>query len=567
MARARYTIGIDFGTESARAVLVDVSDGRELGVELYTYRNGVINEHLPAPNDDIVLGSEWALQDPSDYLETFRETIPPLLRRTGVEPSDVIGIGIDFTACTMLPTTLDGTPLCFLDAFRREPHAWVKLWKHHAAQPEADRINAVARQRGEPWLERYGGRISSEWFFSKALQILDEAPEVFRAAGRLIEAADWVVWQLTGVEMRNNCTAGYKAMWSKSDGFPPDAFFASLDPRLEHVIDEKMSRRIAFIGERAGGLGAPAAELTGLREGTAVAVANVDAHVSVPASTVTEPGTMVAIMGTSICHMVLGDRTAAVEGMCGVVEDGIIPGLFGFEAGQSAVGDIFAWFVENGVPAEYHERARRRGGDIHQVLAEEAARLRPGESGLLALDWWNGNRSILVDTDLAGMLIGMTLATTAPEIYRALIEATAFGTRLIIDTFEAAGVAVDRIVTCGGLPEKNRLFMQIYADVTGRPLRIAASAQTPALGSAMFAAVAAGPDAGGHASIQDAARSMAGLRDEAFLPNAACRTVYDDLYGEYVRLHDLFGRGGDPAMKTLRRIRREALESATSVPG
>ena len=567
MARALYTIGVDFGTESARAVLVDVSDGRELGVELYTYPNGVIDEHLPAPNDDIVLGPEWALQDPSDYLETFRETIPPLLRRTGVEPSDVIGIGIDFTACTMLPTTLDGTPLCFLDAFRREPHAWVKLWKHHAAQPEADRINAVARQRGEPWLERYGGKISSEWFFSKALQILDEAPEVFRAAGRLIEAADWVVWQLTGVEMRNNCTAGYKAMWSKSDGFPPDAFFASLDPRLEHVIDEKMSRRIAFIGERAGGLGAQAAELTGLREGTAVAVANVDAHVSVPASTVTEPGTMVAIMGTSICHMVLGDRTAAVEGMCGVVEDGIIPGLFGFEAGQSAVGDIFAWFVENGVPAEYHERARRRGGDIHQVLAEDAARLRPGESGLLALDWWNGNRSVLVDTDLAGMLIGMTLATTAPEIYRALIEATAFGTRLIIDTFEAAGVAVDRIVTCGGLPEKNRLFMQIYADVTGRPLRIAASAQTPALGSAMFAAVAAGPDAGGHASIQDAARSMAGLRDEAFLPDAACRTVYDDLYGEYVRLHDLFGRGGDPAMKTLRRIRREALESATGVQG
>ena len=567
MARARYTIGVDFGTESARAVLVDVSDGRELGVELYTYRNGVIDEHLPTPNDDIVLGPEWALQDPSDYLETFRETIPPLLRRTGVEPSDVIGIGIDFTACTMLPTTVDGTPLCFLDAFRREPHAWVKLWKHHAAQPEADRINAVARQRGEPWLERYGGKISSEWFFSKALQILDEAPQVFGAAGRLIEAADWVVWQLTGVEMRNNCTAGYKAMWSKSDGFPPDAFFASLDPRLEHVIDEKMSRRIAFIGERAGGLSAQAVELTGLREGTAVAVANVDAHVSVPASTVTEPGTMVAIMGTSICHMVLGDRTAAVEGMCGVVEDGIIPGLFGFEAGQSAVGDIFAWFVENGVPAEYHERARRRGGDIHQVLAEDAARLRPGESGLLALDWWNGNRSVLVDTDLAGMLIGMTLATTAPEIYRALIEATAFGTRLIIDTFEAAGVAVDRIVTCGGLPEKNRLFMQIYADVTGRPLRIAASAQTPALGSAMFAAVAAGPDAGGHASIQDAARSMAGLRDEAFLPNAACRTVYDDLYGEYVRLHDLFGRGGDPAMKTLRRIRREALESATGVQG
>ncbi|HWP63229.1 MAG TPA: ribulokinase [Candidatus Binatia bacterium] len=557
MANPRYTIGIDFGTESARAVLVDVADGRELATEVYPYRNGVIDEHLPPPDEDVVLEPDWALQDPRDYLDTFRVAVPALLRRSGVDPAAVIGLGIDFTACTMLPTTADGTPLCCLDEYRREPHAWVKLWKHHAAQPEADRVNAVARARGEPWLARYGGKISSEWFFPKTLQILDEAPHIYAAADRLIEAADWVVWRLTGVETRNNCTAGYKAMWSKREGFPSDDYFAALDPRLRHVVDEKMSRRISFIGERAGGLSEEAAAWTGLRPGTPVAVANVDAHVSVPAATVTEPGTMVMIMGTSICHTVLGRDPAIVEGMCGVVEDGIIPGYQGFEAGQSAVGDIFAWFVEHGVPPRYHELAQERGVDVHAVLEAEAARIRPGESGLLALDWWNGNRSILVDVELSGLLVGMTLATDAPEIYRALIEATAFGTRLIIDTFEEKGVAVNDIVTCGGLPDRNKLLMQIYADVTGRPLRIAASSQTPALGSAMFAAVAAGPEAGGYASIQEASRRMARLRDEVYRPIEAHRPVYDALYAEYVRLHDLFGRGSERVMKTLRRIRSE----------
>ena len=353
---------------------------------------------------------------------------------------------------------------------RRQPHAWVKLWKHHAAQPEADRINQVARERGEPWLPNYGGKISSEWFYSKALQILDEAPAVYEAADRLIEAADWVVWRLTGVETRNSCTAGYKAIWSKQDGFPDADYFAALDPRLADIVDRKMSRTIVSIGDKAGELTEEAASWTGLRPGTAVAVANVDAHVSVPAATVTEPGRMVMVMGTSICHMVMGEQTAAVEGMCGVVEDGILPGLFGYEAGQSAVGDIFAWFVDNLVPPEYHQQAQREGIDVHSVLEREAARLVPGQSGLVALDWWNGNRSILVDVDLSGLLLGATLATRAPEIYRALIEATAFGTRMIIESFEESGVPVHDIVACGGLPERNRLLMQIYADVTRREI-------------------------------------------------------------------------------------------------
>jgi L-ribulokinase len=556
----RYTIGVDFGTESARAVLVDVADGREHGIEVYPYRNGVIDTRLPSPDEDVVLGPDWALQDPNDYLETFRQAVCRLVAAAPIDPAQIIGIGIDFTACTMLPTTADGTPLCFLDAFRREPHAWVKLWKHHAAQPEADDVNRVARELGEPWLDRYGGKISSEWFFPKALQILREAPGVYRAADRLIEAADWVIWQLTGVETRNNTTAGYKALWSADDGFPGTTFFEALEPGFGTVVDDKLSRTVVPIGDRAGGLSERAAAWTGLLPGTAVAVANVDAHVSVPASTVTRPGTLVAIMGTSICHVVLADGAPAISGMCGVVESGVIPGLYGYEAGQAAVGDLFGWFVERGVPPAYHEAAAARGVSLHEVLAEAAADLRPGESGLLALDWWNGNRSILVDADLSGVLVGLTLATEAPEIYRALIEATAYGTRVIIDAFAAGGIAIDRVVACGGLPDRNPLLMQIYADVTGRSWRVAASSQTPALGAAMFAAVAAGPAAGGHATIEAAADAMAHLRDEIYEPIAANRRVYDELYGEYVRLHDLFGRDGDPALKTLKRLRLAALD-------
>lgn len=555
----KYTVGIDFGTESGRAVLVEVATGAELATAVYEYENGVFDEHLPGPDDDVRLEPDWALQDPEDYIRTLQVTVPSVLSQSGVDPADVVGVGIDFTACTMLPTTADGTPFSLLPEYRRRPHAWVKLWKHHAAQPEADRINAVARERGEAWLPRYGGKISSEWFYSKALQILDEAPDIYHAADRLIEGADWVVWRLTGVETRNSCTAGYKAIWSKAEGFPAADYFAGLDPGFANVVDEKMSREIRPIGERAGTLTAEAAAWTGLRPGTAVAVANVDAHVSVPAVTVTEPGRMVAVMGTSICHMVLGTKPAVVEGMCGVVEDGIVPGLFGFEAGQSGVGDIFAWFVDNAVPPEYQAAAVAEGVDVHTVLERAAAALRPGESGLLALDWWNGNRSILVDVDLTGLLVGATLSTKAPEIYRALIEATAFGTRMIIEAFESAGVSVDEIVACGGLPERNRLLMQIYADVTGREFKIGVSPQAPALGSAMFGAVAAGRAAGGYDTIVEAAAHMAHLKEETYVPNPAHRAAYDELFAEYRVLHDYFGRGENDVMKRLKAIRTRAL--------
>ncbi|MEI7833841.1 MAG: ribulokinase, partial [bacterium] len=499
----------------------------------------------------------WALQDPADYLRGLVATIPAIIKSAGVDAADIIGLAIDFTACTMLPTTAAGVPLCFSEEWSGNPHAWIKLWKHHAAQPEANAINRIAAERGEKFLQRYGGKISSEWMIAKCWQTLDEAPEVYAAAGRFIEAADWVIWHLTGNECRNSCTAGYKAIWHKEDGYPSPEFFAALDPRLERLALDKFAPNVFPLGAKAGELKAEVAREIGLPAGIAVAVANVDAHVAVPACTVTEAGKMVMVMGTSNCHMVCGTQEVIVPGMCGVVEDGILPCLFGYEAGQSAVGDIFAWFVENCVPAAYEREAIERQITVHQLLTEKAAALKPGESGLLALDWWNGNRSILVDTDLTGLLIGCTLTTKPEEIYRALIEATAYGTATIVNTFASNGVPIEEIYCCGGLAMKNALLMQIYSDVTGRPMRISASEQTPALGSAMHAAVAAGAAAGGYATIQDAAAKMARVKDEQYEPIPANQAIYAKLLVEYTLLQDYFGRGANDVMKRLKAIKEE----------
>ena len=562
MSERKYAIGVDYGTESGRAVLVDVVTGEEVATAVHPYGDGVIDGHLPGSDEP--LPPDFALQNPQDYIQVLKETIPAVLRESGVAPEDVIGVGTDFTACTMLPIDEAGTPLCMKPEWCDNPYAWIKIWKHHAAQSEANQLNEVARQRGEVWLDLYGGKISSEWLFPKIWETLNQAPEVYEAADRYLEAADWIVLQLTGEENRNSCTAGYKAMWNKRKGYPSDEFFAALAPRLRHVVDEKLSRDIVPLGQRAGSLTPEMAELTGLKPGIAVPVGNVDAHVAVPASTVVEPGRMVIIMGTSNCHMVLGEEEQVIEGMCGVVEDGIIPGFFGFEAGQSCVGDHFAWFVDNCVPPAYHEEARYRGLNVHQLLEQKAAQQKPGEHGLLALDWWNGNRSILVDVDLTGLLLGTTLATRPEDIYRALIEATAYGTRVIIEAFDSNAVAVNEIVACGGLPERNKLLMQIYADVTGREIRVAGTTQSGAFGSAMFAAVAAGKEAGGYDTIFEAVRSMAHLRDIVYRPNPARKAVYDQLFAEYLTLHDHFGRGANGVMKRLKALRQQVLAGSKS---
>lgn len=550
----KYTIGVDYGTLSGRAVLVNARTGQELADAVYEYPHAVMDEQLPC---GVKLGTDWALQHPQDYLDVLAHTIPEVLRKSGVSADDVIGIGTDFTACTLLPTKRDGTPLCFLPEYEREPHAYVKLWKHHAAQDKANRLNEIAAARGEAWLQNYGGKISSEWAIPKIWQVLDEAPEIYAAADRFIEAADWIIWQLCGQETRNSCTAGYKEIWNKRAGYPSPDFFKALDPRLENVVQDKLGTVITPLGSRAGALTEEAAALTGLRPGIAVAVGNVDAHVCVPAVGIDGPAKMLAIMGTSTCHIMMGTEEKQVPGMCGVVEDGVMPGYFGYEAGQSCVGDHFAWFVENCVPAAYEEEARAQGKNIHVYLTEKAEKLRPGESGLLALDWWNGNRSVLVDVDLTGMMLGMTLATRPEEMYRALIEATAYGTREIIENYRANGVPVEEFFASGGISQKNAMAMQIYADVLNMPIKIAGSAQGPALGSAIFASVAAGEAAGGYDDIFAAARAMGRTKNLVYTPIPENAAVYDKLFAEYVTLHDYFGRGANDVMKRLKAIKKE----------
>ncbi len=531
----KFAIGLDYGTESGRVMLVRLSDGAEAAWSVVDYWNGAMDSRLP---DGTPLGHDWAVQDPEDYIRVLAGGVPAVLRQAGVGPDQVVGIGVDFTACTMLPTLADGTPLCSLERFHSNPHAWVKLWKHHAAQPEAVRIEETAARMGIDQLRPSNGKYSSEWFFSKVLQILVEAPDVYAAAERMIEAADWIVWRMTGNERRNECCAGYKDMWIKGHGYASKEFFRALDPRLENVVEDKLSSTLFPLGTNAGGLTAEMASITGLNAGTPVAVGVIDAHAAVPACGVTSAGALVMIMGTSLCHMLLSEKGEYIDGVAGVVQDGILPGFWGYEAGQAAVGDLYAWFF-------------RTFGMGPDEATSKASAIAPGGTGLVALDWWNGNRSVLMNADLTGLLLGATLSTKPEEIYRALVESTAFGTYTVIKAFEKGGVPIQRLVACGGLPLKSPLVMQVFADVTNREIFLPQSLQASGLGAAMHGAVAAGafPD------FATAARQMAGEFVTSYKPNAAAHEVYGQVYAEYTALHDHFGRGASQAMARLKALR------------
>jgi L-ribulokinase len=545
-----FVIGVDYGTLSGRAVVVRVSDGEVLGQAVRDYTHAVMDRTLAASGES--LPPQWALQVPADYVEVLKEAVPAAVEDAGIDAQQVIGIATDFTASTLLPVLADGTPLCELDEFSDRPHAYVKLWKHHAAQPQADRINALAEQRGEPWLARYGGRLSSEWALAKGLELYEKDREIYDRADHLVEAADWIVWQLSGRYVRNTCTTGYKAV--RQDGAYPSAdYLEALADGFGGFFRDLVEHEVAGLGTRVGGLTAEAAEWTGLPEGIAVAVGNVDAHATAPAAQAVEPGQMVAIMGTSTCHVMPSDELAGVPGMCGVVDGGIIEGLWGYEAGQSGVGDIFGWFVHNAVPAEITERARQEDRSVHELLTEQAAEHPVGAHGLVALDWHSGNRSVLVDHDLSGLVLGLRLSTQPHEIYRALLESTAFGTRTIIEAFRGAGVPVKEFIAAGGLL-KNAFLMQVYSDVIRMPISVIGSDQGPALGAAIHAAVAAGA----YPDVRAAAHAMGRVERAVYQPDEDRAKAYDALYAEYSELHDYFGRGGNDVMHRLNEIRAEA---------
>lgn len=551
MSGDRFVIGVDFGTLSGRALVVRVDDGAEVGTAAHEYDHGVMDTALAATGGE--LPPDWALQVPDDYRNVLRRAVPAAVEAAGIDPSSVIGIAADFTASTPMPVVADGTPVCEVDGFERRPHAYVKLWKHHAAQPWADRINATAAERNESWLARYGGFISSEWQYAKALQVLDEDPAVYDHTDLWVEAGDWITWQLCGTFVRNACAAGYKGIF-QDGSFPSAEFEAALHPDFAGFAAAKLAGPIGQLGHRAGVLTSEAAAWTGLPAGIPVAVGNVDAHVTAPAARAVEPGQMLAIMGTSTCHVMNHDDLVEVPGMCGVVDGGIVRGTFGYEAGQSGVGDIFAWFVEHFVPPEYHADAARNGLSIHDHLSRLAFVDPPGAHGLISLDWFNGNRSVLVDTALSGIVVGATLGTRPEHVYRALLESTAFGARVIVETFRHAGVPVEEFVVAGGLL-RNELLMQLYADVLDMPLSTIGSEQGPALGAAIHAAVAAGA----YPDVLAASERMGRVERAAYRPDPAAAATYDRMFDEYRTLHDYFGRGANDVMKRLRQLRKEAI--------
>jgi len=550
----KYTIGIDFGTLSARAVLADIHTGKVLTDAVFEYPHGVMDSALPSGK---VLPADFALQHPADYLEAFGKTVSEVIGKSGVSEDEIIGIGIDFTTCTLIPVKADGTPLCFDERFKDDPHAYVKLWKHHAAQPQADILNEAAEKFAPQILERLGGRTSSEWLFPKVMEVLEKSPEVYENTAYFIEGGDFIAWMLTGKHTRSYVFASYKALYLHDLGYPPKEMLKYLDPRLENVVEEKLTAPMVYTGEAAGYVDELSRERFGLRAdapwlkvGTTVACPEPDAHCAAPALGMSESGDMFSIFGTSSNYMLISDEYKIISGICGVVKDGLIPGFNAYEAGLCCFGDHFAWVTKNICTAEYRDEAKARGISDIQLISEKAEALAPGESGIIALNWWNGNRNILVDSSLSGMFLGMSLRTKPEEMFRAIVEANAFGTRVIIENFEKHGITVERMTAAGGITRKSPFVMQTLADIIGKTLCVSGYLHSSALGAAIYASVASG----GHPDIKTACAAMADPCNTVYTPNPEAKAVYDELYKEYLTLHDYFGRGGNDVMKRLKKI-------------
>jgi L-ribulokinase len=552
----QYAIGVDYGTNSVRALVVDLADGAEVASDVFDYPHGEAGILLDPADPNL------ARQSPADYIEGFltsvRNAVTKARDTAKLDPAAVVGIGIDTTGSTPIPVDAQGVALACQDEFRDELAAQAWLWKDHTAHAEAEEISRKATQQGRPYLAKCGGIYSSEWYWSKILHCTRTAPHVAAATHSWVELCDFIPAYVTGntdpdTLPRSICAAGHKALYHESWGGLPEAeFLDSLQPGLSRL---RYTTRAVCADQPAGKLTAQIADAVGLPTGIPVAVGAFDAHMGAVGSGCGS-GVLVKIMGTSTCDCMtapLANELPDIPGLCGIVPESILPGMYGLEAGQSAVGDIFNWFVKHLAPATYGNDAAS-----HEKLTADAARLRPGESGLIALDWNNGNRTILVDPLLTGMLVGQTLHTTAAEIYRALIEATAFGALTIINRLEEYGVHVEQVVNCGGIAEKNPLIMQIYADVCHRPMKISRSGQTCALGAAIFGAVAGG----GHASVEAAQAAMTGVKPEVYQPIPTHVAVYQRLYPIYKTLHDAFAATGTHGalgrvMKDLIAIRQE----------
>lgn len=551
---SKYAIGLDFGTLSVRALLVDIQTGEEVATSVFEYPHGAMESKIPTGERVPLNGS---LQEPRDYVEGLVHVIPDVLKISGVSPESIVGIGVDFTSSTILPVMSDGTPLCHMEEFRREPHAYVKLWKHHGGEKEAEYMDSIAKERKEEWMFYYGGKVSAEWMMPKVLETLNHAPAVYETADRFMEAMDWIVWQMTGQETRSINGLRYKAFYNHKTDYPSKAFYKAVNPRMEHYIDEKMEAPIRLLGETAGVLSDEMARKTGLSAGTPVGTPIIDSHACMLGGGVCKPNEMMIVVGTSFCHLMMSEKEEDVVGVCSMAKDGVIPGYFAYEAGQSAGGDQLAWFTANCVPESYEMEARERGMNIHQLLCAKLEGYQAGQSGLLALDWFNGVRSPLADFDLNGLIMGMNLQTKPEEIYMALIEATGFGTRMIVEEFEKAGIAVHTIELSGGIPMKNPMFVQVYADILNRRITVCDTAQSGAMGAAILGVAAAPADVTGYHSLGEITEKLGKKGNQVYHPNPINREAYDKLYEEYNTLTEYFGKGMNNVMKRLNRMREE----------
>lgn len=546
----KYCIGIDFGTLSGRALLVRLNDGKEMAVAVMDYPHGVMMESLPSGKS---LPANFALQHPGDYLIVLEHIVPDVLNKTGIKPHQILGLGIAVTSSTILPVTEDGTPLCLLPDYHDESHSWVKLWKHHGAQKEALELNRFLETH-YPDLAIQFGASSAERLLPKVLEVKRQSPKVYQYTYAFIEVADWLTWQLTGKLQRSAPIAGYKAMWRKETGYLTAELLAEIDDDYREIIPTKLKGDIIPLG-RAGQITPKMANTLGLSPKTVIATGYIDAHASALGAGVCKPGNLAMVMGTTACHMLMDEKLELVEGMSGAVQDGIIPGFYGYEGGQAAVGDLFQWYVDRALPKEYWDKAISSELNSYDYLEKLATEIPFGQSGLLALDWWNGNRSILNNANLSGLILGLTTQTKPEEIYLALLESTAFGARRIMESFQEKNLKVDSITVCGGLPRKNELLMEIYANVTNRTIEVASSKFTSALGMAIVAAVAVGEGAGGYDDLREATEKMTKKPLKSYHPKPDIAQIYECLYGEYKKLHDYFGKDATQIMESLRKLK------------
>jgi len=527
----KYVIGIDFGTLSARAVVVDTVSGKVVGEATCNYPHGVMDVALP---DGTPLPPDFALQHPDDYLFSLKTSIGEALANAGADAKNVVALGIDFTACTMLAHTLDGTPICSYPEFKSDPHAYVKLWKHHGAKKEAQDLYNIAKQRNEKWLKYCGNQVSSEWLFPKILETYRQSRSVYDKTERFSEAADWLSLMLTGKETHSSAFAGNKAFWNEDDGYPSAEYFEAVESGFGNIIGTKVSPDTSPIATSVGKIDARGAELSGLEVGTVVACPQLDAHMSMLSLDITEPGTLMMILGTSGCYILNHRDQLDVSGICASVKNSVIPGLCTYEAGIASCGDHLDWFVKNCIPETYITEAKSREVSIHKYLREKAKKLTVGESGLIALNWFNGNRCPLSDTALSGLVMGMTLTTSPEEIYRALIEGIVFQSAIVLERYTKSGIEIDKIIASGGIAKKDDMFMQILADVLNKPIFVANETQTGAAGGAVYASVAAGiyPD------VQTAAKTIRIGADVCYTPDKDNHRRYIQLLEMYRELHD-----------------------------